>query len=231
MATDARNTPLARLRPRRETVLWGSLLVTLELGVLAAYSLLGSSSLVTLAGARFWLYPLVWINVGLWAVLRTVPAGSGASTRHRWLARALAAGYFGLLAYTGGLVGAGMAEGAGVVRVVWRTIPPGWGPAVTYAGDLATLTLVPYRVVGYLALAYLVYATVLDAARSAVTGVLGLLSCVSCSWPVLASLATGVAGSGTGIAVAVSTNSYGLSTVVFVATVALLYWRPFGSRE
>ena len=75
------------------------------------------------------------------------------------------------------------------------------------------------------------YATVLDAARSAVTGVLGLLSCVSCSWPVLASLATGVAGGGSGLAAAVSTGSYGLSTVVFVATVALLYWRPFGARE
>jgi len=231
MATDARNPSLARLRPRRETVLWGSILVTLELGVLAVYSLLGSSSLVSLAGVRFWLYPFVWINVGLWAVVRTMPAGSGVSERHRLLAGALAAGYFGLLAYTGGLVGSGMAEAAGVVRVVWTTIPPGWGPAVTYAGDLATLTLVPYRVVGYLALAYLVYATVLDAARSAVTGVLGLLSCVSCSWPVLASLATGVAGGGSGLAAAVSTGSYGLSTLVFVATVALLYWRPFGSRE
>jgi len=230
MATDTRNSSFARLRPRRETVLWGSLLVTLELGMLAAYSLLGSSSLVSLAGVRFWIYPFVWINVGLWAVVRTVPAASGASTRQRLLAGLLAAGYFGLLAYTGGLVGSGMTEAAGVVRVVWATIPPGWGPAVTYAGDLATLTLVPYRIVGYLALAYLVYATVLDAARSAVTGVLGLLSCVSCSWPVLASLATGVAGSGSGLAAAVSTGSYGLSTLVFVVTVALLYWRPFGSR-
>jgi hypothetical protein len=231
MATDTRTTPLAKLRPRRETLLWGSLLVTLELGVLAAYSLLGSSSLVSLAGVRFWLYPFVWINVGLWAVVRTLPAGNGASERQRLLAGALATSYFGVLAYTGGLVGAGMAEGAGVVRVVWTTIPPGWGPAVTYAGDLATLTLVPYKLVGYLALAYLVYATVLDAARSAVTGVLGLLSCVSCSWPVLASLATGVAGGGSGIAAAVSTGSYGLSTVVFVVTVGLLYWRPFGTRE
>jgi len=231
MATDTRTTPLAKLRPRRETLLWGSLLVTLELGVLATYSLLGSSSLVSLAGVRFWLYPFVWINVGLWAVVRTLPAGTGASEHQRLLAGALATGYVGVLAYTGGLVGAGMAEGAGVVRVVWTTIPPGWGPAVTYAGDLATLTLVPYKIVGYLALAYLVYATMLDAARSAVTGVLGLLSCVSCSWPVLASLATGVAGGGSGIAAAVSTGSYGLSTLVFVATVGLLYWRPFGSRE
>jgi hypothetical protein len=123
-----------------------------------------------------------------------------------------------------------MAAAEGVVRVVSGTVPPGWGPAVTYAGSGLTLTLVPFRVVGYLALAYLVYATVLDAARSAVTGALGLLSCVSCSWPVLASLASGVAGSGSGIAAAVTTGSYGLSTLVFVVTVTLLVWRPFGSR-
>jgi hypothetical protein len=229
MATDTRDSPLARLRPRRETLLWGSVLVTLELGLLTAHVLVGSSSPLSPGGLRLWVYPFVWINVGLWAVVRTEPAAVESSTRQRALAGVLVAGYFGVLAYTGGLVGHGTSEGAGVVNVVWGTVPPGWAPVVTYAGSGLTLTLVPYRVVGYLALAYLVYATVLDAARSAVTGLLGLLSCVSCSWPVLASLATGVAGSGSGLAAAVTTGSYGLSTLVFLATVALLYWRPFGS--
>jgi hypothetical protein len=229
MATDTRDSPLARLRPRRETLLWGSVLVTLELGLLTAHVLVGSSSPLSPGGLRLWVYPFVWINVGLWAVVRTEPAAVESSTRQRALAGVLVAGYFGVLAYTGGLVGHGTPEGAGVVNVVWGTVPPGWAPVVTYAGSGLTLTLVPYRVVGYLALAYLVYATVLDAARSAVTGLLGLLSCVSCSWPVLASLATGVAGSGSGLAAAVTTGSYGLSTLVFLATVALLYWRPFGS--
>ena len=231
MATDTRSSALARFRPRRETLLWGSVLVTLELGVLAVHSLFGSSSVVSLAGLRLWVYPFVWINVGLWAVVRTFPAARGATTRQRVLASALAAGYFGVLAYTGGLVGHGTPDGAGVVRVVWGTVPPGWAPTLTYAGDFFRATLIPFKLVGYLVLAYLVYATILDAARSAVTGVLGLLSCVSCSWPVLASLASGVAGSGTGIAAAVATGSYGLSTLVFVLTVALLVWRPFGSRE
>ncbi len=229
MATDTRDSPLARLRPRRETLLWGSVLVTLELGLLTAHVLVGSSSPLSPGGLRLWVYPFVWINVGLWAVVRTEPAAVEASTRQRVLAGVLVAGYFGVLAYTGGLVGHGTPEGAGVVNVVWGTVPPGWAPVVTYAGSALTLTLVPYRVVGYLALAFLVYATVLDAARSAVTGLLGVLSCVSCSWPVLASLATGVAGSGSGLAAAVTTGSYGLSTLVFLATVVLLYWRPFGS--
>jgi hypothetical protein len=76
-----------------------------------------------------------------------------------------------------------------------------------------------------------VYATVLDAAGSAVTGVLGLLSCVSCSWPVLTSIATGLVGGSSGVAAAVSNGSYGLSTLVFVVTVGLLYWRPFGGDD
>ena len=83
---------------------------------------------------------------------------------------------------------------------------------------------------GYLALAWLVYATVIDAAGSAVTGVLGLLSCVSCSWPILASLLTGIGGGGA-LAAAAQSQSYELSTVVFVVTVALLYWRPFGTGK
>jgi hypothetical protein len=45
---------------------------------------------------------------------------------------------------------------------------------------------------------------------------------------VLASLATGVFGSGTALASAVYGLSYDISTVVFLLTVALLYWRPFG---
>jgi hypothetical protein len=86
----------------------------------------------------------------------------------------------------------------------------------------------PARVVGYLALSYLVYATVIDAAGAAVSGILGLLSCVSCSWPILASLATAILGSGSALAASATALSYDLSTVVFLATVALLYWRPFG---
>jgi hypothetical protein len=89
----------------------------------------------------------------------------------------------------------------------------------------------PYKVVGYLALAYLVYDTVLDTAGSAVSGVLGLVSCVSCTWPVVATLAAGIAGSGTAVAAAASEWSYTIGTLAFVVTVVLLRWRPsFGGR-
>ncbi|MFB6151035.1 MAG: hypothetical protein ABEJ40_04435 [Haloarculaceae archaeon] len=225
MSAHAGDSPLARFRPRRETLVWGALVLNTELLLLVGYAVLGRSELLSLAGLRLWIYPFVWINVAVWAVLRTTPAP--APSRDRWLAGALAVAYFGVLAYVGGLVGPAHG-GVSVFRVVWATVPPGWSPALTYVGGGLSLTLVPYKLVGYLALAYLVYATVLDATGSAVTGVLGLLSCVSCSWPVVASLVTGVVGSGTGLAVAVTSGTYDISTAVFVATVALLYWRPFG---
>jgi len=226
MATVDTTALVDRLRPRRETVLWGALLVNTEIILLLAYAVLGSSELVSARGLRLWVYPFVWINASVWAVARTDLAS--ASDRNRALAAALAVGYFGVLAYTGGLVGPGH-DSLGL-DVALASLPPGWSPAVTYNGMGLSLVLIPYKLIGYATLAYLVYATVLDAAGSAVTGVLGLLSCVSCSWPVLASVATGVVGSGSGIAAAVSAGSYGISTVVFVATVALLVWRPFGGE-
>ncbi|WP_459192554.1 DUF7546 family protein [Halosimplex sp. J119] len=211
-----------RLRPRRETLLWGALLVNTEALLLLAYAAFGGQSLLSVGGLRLWIYPFVWFNVSLWAISRTDPAST--SVRNRRIAAALAVGYFGILAYTGGLVGPG--HGPTTARISWG-LPPGWSPALLFNGGGLSVTLIPYKLVGYATLAYLVYATILDAAKSAVTGVIGLLSCVSCSWPVIASIATGIAGSGSGVAAAVADGSYGISTAVFVATVALLVWRPF----
>jgi hypothetical protein len=225
MSTGTTAPWLARFRPERETLLWGALVVNFELLMLGSYAIVADPQLINLAAIRYWLYPLVWINVGAWAILRTTPTPTG--TRQRRIGLAIAVGYFAVLSYFGGLFGPASPGPIGL-DVSLLALPPGWGPAILYNGALLSVTLLPYKVVGYVALTYLVYATVLDAAGSAVTGVLGLLSCVSCSWPILATLVTGVAGSGTAVAGAVYAQSYGLSTVVFVVTVGLLYWRPFG---
>jgi cytochrome c biogenesis protein CcdA len=58
-----------------------------------------------------------------------------------------------------------------------------------------------------------------------------MLSCVSCSWPVLFSLTAGAFGSGAAVASAVYEWQYALSLAVFVLTVVLLSWRPFGRDE
>lgn len=210
-----------RLLPDRHTMVGAALVVNLELIALLLYFLFTDTQVTAL---RYLVYPWIWINVGIWAIVRTTP--QPASTRQRWTALTIAVGYFALLAYTGGLVGIG-GMGTGL-RVSW--VVPGWGPVVTYGGELFRVILVPFKVVGYVALTYLVYATVIDAAGSAVAGIVGLFSCVSCSWPIAASLLAGVMGGTGAVAGGVYAMSYDLSTVVFVVSVGLLYWRPtFGT--
>jgi hypothetical protein len=212
-----------RLSLDRETLLVAALVLNTELILLGAYAVVTDSfSTPTLI-----LLPWVWINVALVAILKTRPAP--APTGRKRLAAAIAVGYLLILGYFGGLWGLSQGPGVGF-RMAIFSIPPGWSPALLYSGDLLALSILPYKLVGYLALAWLVYATVIDAAGSAVTGVLGLLSCVSCSWPILASLLTGIGGGGA-LAAAAQSQSYELSTVVFVVTVALLYWRPFGTGK
>lgn len=214
-----RTFDFGRVRPNRDTLLWGGLLVNTEIALTIAYLLLSDVQVVE---PRYLVYPFVWLNVGIWALTRTNPVAR--NDRDRYVGAVVAVGYFLLLAYAGGVVGTGIGEDALGFRIAW--LPPGWGPALLYTGASLKLVLMPYKVVGYATLAYLVYATVLDAAGSAISGVLGLLSCVSCTWPVLATVITGLTGSGAAVASAANEWSYALGTVVFVVTVVLLLWRP-----
>ncbi|QKY19188.1 hypothetical protein B4589_001900 [Halolamina sp. CBA1230] len=204
--------------PEPRTILLWTGILYVEVMALTGYWLFGDT--VAVSAPRFALYGLLWINVAIWVFLRTdVPDASGSTVRR---AGVLAVGYLAVLAYTGGMIGpGGHAHG---LSVLW--LPPGWGPAVTYHGEFLRLVLMPARVLGYLALAYLVFVTVLDVSRSAVSGLLGLFSCVSCSWPILASIGTAVFGGGSFVAVATTTYAYDVSTAVFLLTVALLAWRP-----
>lgn len=216
--------------------------VALELFVVGSYVLLVPGAVTDV---RYALYPFVWIDVGLWAVLRTSPP-SGSPLARR-LAGGLAVGYFLALALVTGLVGVSVdaLPLAAVGAAGFLPLPdlavahasahptglsvsmaaPGWGPRVAYVSHAFHLYFVPYRVVGYLSLAYLVYAAALDATRAAVPGVLGLATCLSCSFPLAAAVA-GVAGGGAALTTAVSPVSVDLSTAAFVLAVALLSWRP-----
>lgn len=213
--------------PEPRSILLAVGVLYVEVMALTGYWLFGNTASVT--DPRFALYGLLWINVALWVFLRVDAPTASRSTKRR--AAAIAVGYFAVLAYTGGLVAGGIPstfEYATGFSVLW--LPPGWGPAVTFKSEFVRLVLMPARVVGYLALAYLIYVTVLDAAGSAAPGLLGLFSCISCSWPIVASAGTAVFGGGSFVAVATTTYAYDVSTLVFVVTVALLSWRPsFGS--
>jgi hypothetical protein len=49
---------------------------------------------------------------------------------------------------------------------------------------------------------------------------------VSCTWPVAAMLFTGFFGSASAVVAVAENTPYALSTVIFVASVVLLVWRP-----
>ncbi|MDS0281528.1 DUF7546 family protein [Haloarcula onubensis] len=163
-------------------------------------------------------FPFVWLNVAAWVLLRVRPAP--ASARRRSLAAAVAVGYGLLLGYVGGVVGLG-GTGAGLRFVL--AAPPGFSPTVVYSGAPLAVVFTPWKVAGYLTLAYLVYVTVVDASGGLAGGVLGLCSCVSCVLPILASVVGGFAGVGATLYQAAMYQSYGLSTVVFLVSVGLLY--------
>jgi hypothetical protein len=211
----------AWLARHHRAVVLAAVVVVAELGLVASYVAVGASRVTDWAIV---VLPWVWINVGVWAIVRTRPPAG--SPRRRRLAAVVAIGYFGVLAFVGGLAGPGVASQPASFRVALTSIPPGWAPTVLANTAFVRLSVVPYQLVGYLALAYLVYATTLDAAGSAITGLVGLLSCVSCTWPVVASVLTGVVGGGAALSLAASSQSYLVSTGVFLVTVALLYWRP-----
>ncbi len=203
-----------------ETLAWLGLVVTTEFLLVVGYVVLFG---ITVRDWTLFAIPFVWLNIGGWAVLKTTPAPT--ATRKRRIAVALGAGYFLVLAYFGGLIAFESSLVTGV-SVNLFGLPPGWSPAFVYNGDLLTVVLLPYKVVGYFALAYLVYATALDASNALAGGLVGIFSCVSCSFPIIAGVVTGIAGGGGALAVAASQWTYILSTLVFVVTVGLLFWRP-----
>jgi hypothetical protein len=214
---------LKHLRPRRSTILWGTLLVNVELFMLLTYASIADARL-----NAFVVYPLVWINAALWVFARVRP--EPAARKRRLLAGGVAGGYFlSLMALTGNF-GTGTTFVETSVYTGLRVVldrPPGMSPALHYIGTYLSVQLIPFYVAGYGALAYLVYVLVLDVSRFALGGVLGLFSCISCTFPVIVGLVGSAAGvSASGIVAATASLGLGVSTVVFLVTVCLLSWRP-----
>lgn len=219
---------VSRARPDRDTLVRGALLAnTLVLATLL-YVLLTPADL---SPPRFTLYGLLWVGVGLAVLGREATTARVASPRARRVATGVAVAYLAALALAGGVVVPGGVPEAVANGWFVRALPPGWGPALVYGGVDVAVVLMPARVVGYLALAALVRGTVLDATgdgalRSGAPGLLALFSCVSCSLPILAGVATLAFGAGSALVATTASLSYDLSTLVFLVTVGLLYWRP-----
>lgn len=203
----------------RRDVLLAALLVNVELAAVVAYFAFTNA---TLSSPQFTLYGLVWVNLALGVFARYDPPTGSARNRRRALL--LAVGYALLLAVFGGVVG--VAPPRSTVGVSIALLPPGWGPALLVNVGVAAAVLMPAKVLGYASLAYLLYGAVVDATGAGLAGVLGLASCLSCSLPIFAGAAASVVGGGAFVAAAAAGFGYGPSTLVFVVTVALLWWRP-----
>jgi hypothetical protein len=218
-------------RPRfsldRETMLYGALLLNTELLLVAAHVVLGGTSATSWQGVAQYVYPLVWINVGLLAIVATDPPP--VPTKQRRRALAVGAAYFLVLAAIGGLIRPGTPSAPAYFQLNVLQLPPGWNPMVAYFGDWISITLIPYKLVGYGALAYLVYVMVLDASGLALGSLTGLFSCVSCVLGILVPTVSSLLGGTAAVVGQLVPESYGAATVVYRVSIGLLYWRP--SRE
>jgi hypothetical protein len=213
---------VVRDRSLERLVLVTGALVAVEFLVLGGYLALSSNRVLS---PRYLLYPFVWINVAVLAFL--VADRPCASGRRRLLSLSVAVGYLGLVGWLDGTFAAG--TGAGTLRVL--ALPPGWGPALLYDG-VVRVALFPFKLVGYVTLAFLVYGLVADVATAGsglVGGAVGLFSCVSCTLPVAAAALSGLVGGTVGVVgatTAATAWSYDLSTLAYVVSVGLLVWRP-----
>lgn len=197
--------------------------VAVELLLLGGYFLGTGASVVV---PRYVLYPFLWINVAIVVAIRVDPRP--APRRHRLLAAGVAAGYFLVLANWSGLIGLTTAPHGVPESLLGLTVgegSPGW-QRVRFITPAFNVQFIPYRVIGYVGLTYLVYAAVLDATSAALSGAIGLLSCLSCSFPIVAAAVTSIWGGSATLMSTVYAHSVDVSTATFLLSAALLYWRP-----
>jgi len=199
-----------RLSPLEFAV--GSALVVISVLAAATASYL-SVQQPTLTDGRVLVYPVVWstaaVGAAVW-VSQTVQLRP-----RRWLGAAVGVGYTVALLWLSGTLGAS----AGMPTSQLELALPGWGPILLYDNGLLSLSVVPFKLVAYLSLGYIV-AVLISAAGSARTAALGMASCVSCAAPLLLAVA-GLFG-GTQATTMVASAGYDLATVVLLVTFGLL---------
>lgn len=207
-----------------QTITLLNLLITVQLLVVLMYGVVITGDL----GSRFThlLIPVIWITVAVWVLWHTEL--STARRMYQTIAAIVAGGYFLVLLYLSGLIGPStpyleLLTGTSGFSVDWNQ-SLGWGPILLYTDDWVAIRLIPYQVIGYFALSYLVYEAILDLTRSAVGGVIGLAACPACTGPLIGLLLAGGSG-GSSTVLLLGVYAYEIATVLFVGTVALLYHR------
>ena len=176
---------------------------------------------------HIFLIPFVWITISVLAVWYTDPVD--ASPRRKLIAGTVSGLFFAVFLYLSGSAGTAtelfepVTGAAGFGTSLDSSL--GWGPIIFYANDWIAMRVIPYQFVGYLALSYLIYVALLDVASSAKAGLLGLVLCPGCTVSLFPSVFASAAGISSAFALLVR-YTYELSTVFFVAAVALMYWEP-----
>jgi hypothetical protein len=199
---------------------WIAVFVLEIYAVIAYFQLTGAAPTAEL---RYLLYPLVWMTVAVWAILSVDLEWE--SLHQTVLASAMGVVYFLGLLWIPGNLGLGVPGSEFALRT--EMYSPGWGPLVVVNGPWFRLFLVPFEVIGYAGLTYLVIGNILQLSRGTLSGALGLLTCVGCTVPVLVPLVGLLGGPATSLTTTAYAYSYDIGTLLFVSTVALLY---FGSR-
>ena len=124
------DTYVRRLRPTRLTSLSAIVVLQLEILLVLGYIMIRD---VRITEPLILVYPFLWTNVSLWALLTTTADSS--SRRYRHLPTAVGVGYFLILAYFGGLLGFGTDVRMIPLHIDW-TLPPGYSPVLLYHDSL-----------------------------------------------------------------------------------------------
>ncbi|MFW5974327.1 MAG: DUF7546 family protein [Natrialbaceae archaeon] len=212
MTNTARRRGLMRalaVTTSRETLLALAVLVV-HVGLVFVYL---ARTETAVQSTRQLLYPVVWVVLSVYLVAAFRRRGPN-PTRSR-VAVGVAVGYFLLLAAVGSTIGVG--DGTTGTTLVWAS--PGWGPIVLYSAGPVEGALVPFELIGYLALSWGVASAVAASSRGVFAGLVGVFTCIGCVLPVVAAV-VGLFG-GTAAAAQPATTSYGLATAVFAATIVL----------
>jgi hypothetical protein len=211
-------------RPQLWTLVVVNALLGIQLLLAALYGAFFGTSLLSL---HVFLIPFVWTTVSVVTVWHTDSVSRG--WRPTAVAGAAAVGYLTLFLWLSGTVGFTPSQvepitgefGFGIE--VGRSL--GWGPVIYYSGEWVGARIIPYQLIGYGALSYLVYATILDATRSASAGTLGLILCPGCAAAALVPLFGGIAGLSAALSFFIQ-YSYEIATLMFVAAMGWLHYQP-----
>lgn len=198
-------------------IFWTALLFT-QASIVGIYLLVSGDRVTNIR--YLILYPFLWINLSIWVFLYIRPNWRG--LRPGALAGAIAIVYFGVLVIIPSLLDPPAVDTTGFnLRIRW--LIPGWGPFIGADMGPISVGVTAFQAVGYAALAYLVSLNLMGLRRGSFAGLLGVVTCVGCTVPVIVPILGGLGGLGSALAAATTGWYLDLGTLVFILAVGLLY--------